>query len=159
MWTSWSFCSKQSDWTWNSLKISIREPQMQHWSVRSWGCLCNNISAPQLLSTSCYLYANHSHLHEKVLIRMFPGGVGELWEATVTVLTFNGLCLFRKRKSLGIILYFISLSTFIQQIYYVRLQIFDPALKTQACFKVRGTVPLMAFTFIPYSPYTYMFCL
>lgn len=78
---------------------------------------------------------------------MFSGGVGELWETTVTVLTLNRLCLSRKMRCLGIFLYLFSLPPFIQQIYCVRPQIFDPALKTQACFKVRGTEPLMAFTY------------
>lgn len=50
-------------------------------------------------------------------------------------------------RCLGIFLYLFSLSPFIQQIYCVRPWIFDPALKMQVCFKVRGTVPLMAFTY------------
>lgn len=78
---------------------------------------------------------------------MFSGGAGELWEATAAVLTFNRLHLFRKMRCLGIFLYFFSLSPLIQQIYCMRPQIFDPALKMQACFKVGGIVPLMTFTY------------
>lgn len=78
---------------------------------------------------------------------MFLGGAGELWEATVTVLTLNRLHLLREMKCSGIFLYLFSLSPLIQQIYCVRPQIFDPALKMQACFKVNGTVPLMTFIY------------
>lgn len=65
----------------------------------------------------------------------------------VTVLTFNRLRLLRKMRHFGASLCLSSLSPFAQQICCVRPQIFYPALKMQACLKVRGAVSLMTFIY------------
>lgn len=65
----------------------------------------------------------------------------------VTVLTLNRLCLLRQMSHFGVCLCLSSLSSFAQQIFCVRPQIFYPALKMQACFKVGEAVSLTTFIY------------